>query len=133
MVLACAYVQGADAPFDQGFQAWLQADPARLEANGNSTAATGSQALAFDSYNTALDAIEAANSLEGPAIRDALTTLDKRDAVTGALSFDANGDALPGHHLSRPDSEGRLHPGGVTRRAKKRYPALDTVFFTTVG
>ena len=93
MVLACAYVQGADAPFDQGFQAWLQADPARLEANGNSTAATGSQALAFDSYNTALDAIEAANSLEGPAIRDALTTLDKRDAVTGALSFDANGDA----------------------------------------
>ena len=93
VVLACAYVQGADAPFDQGVQAWLQADPARLEANGNSTAATGSQALAFDSYNTALDAIEAANSLEGPAIRDALTTLDKRDAVTGALSFDANGDA----------------------------------------
>lgn len=26
VVLACAYVQGADAPFDQGFQAWLQAD-----------------------------------------------------------------------------------------------------------
>ena len=41
----------------------------------------------------AVAAIEKAQSTDGTAIRDALAGLSI-DAVTGALSFDANGDAV---------------------------------------
>ena len=49
-------------------------------------------ALGFDAYNVALDAIEAANSTDTTAIRDALAAL-KTEGVTGAIEFDENGDA----------------------------------------
>lgn len=94
VVLSCAYAAGANEDFDQGFQAWLEADPDRLEANQGGSGIAASQALAYDSYNTLLDAIEAAGSLDGPAIRDALAALKKTDGVTGTLSFDRNGDAV---------------------------------------
>ena len=49
-------------------------------------------ALGYDAYITALKAIELANSTKGPAIRDALATVDL-EGVTGRIVFDANGDA----------------------------------------
>lgn len=50
-------------------------------------------ALGFDAYMAAIMAIEAAGSDEGPAIRDALSTLSFHGA-TGAIAFDENGDAI---------------------------------------
>ena len=50
-------------------------------------------ALGYDAYMAAVAAIEKAQSTDGTAIRDALAGLSI-DAVTGALSFDANGDAV---------------------------------------
>ena len=49
-------------------------------------------ALSYDSYLALIGAIEAADSLDPAAIRDALTTLEF-DGVTGTISFDENGDA----------------------------------------
>ena len=49
-------------------------------------------ALGYDAYLVALAAIEAANSTEGPAIRDALVKVSV-EGVTGKIVFDENGDA----------------------------------------
>jgi branched-chain amino acid transport system substrate-binding protein len=49
-------------------------------------------ALGFDAYITALAAIEKAGTLEGPALQKALTEVQVV-GVTGAISFDKNGDA----------------------------------------
>lgn len=94
VVVSCAYTAGANEDFDQGFQAWLEADPDRLEANGGDSNIAASQVLAYDAYNGMLDAMEAAGTLDGPAIRDALAELEQPDAVSGAFSFDRNGNAV---------------------------------------
>ena len=94
IVLSCAYAEGVNTDFDQGFRAWLEADSARLEANQGSSDIVSNQALAFDCYNVMLDAMEAAGSLDGSVLRDALASLDKTDAVSGELTFDRNGDAV---------------------------------------
>jgi branched-chain amino acid transport system substrate-binding protein len=49
-------------------------------------------ALGYDAYLVALEAIKAANSTKGPAIRDALVGVDV-EGVTGRIVFDENGDA----------------------------------------
>lgn len=81
----------AAADFVAGFKAFLNASPEYLEKNGGDGVAAVS-ALGFDAYNTAIAAIKAADSVEPAAIRDALVTLETA-GVTGAISFDENGDA----------------------------------------
>ncbi|MFA7642615.1 MAG: ABC transporter substrate-binding protein [Sphaerochaetaceae bacterium] len=49
-------------------------------------------ALGYDAYLVALEAIKAANSTKGPAIRDALVDVSV-EGVTGKIVFDENGDA----------------------------------------
>ena len=49
-------------------------------------------ALGYDAYITVLEAIKAANSTEGTAIRDALTGVSVI-GVTGSIAFDEKGDA----------------------------------------
>ncbi len=49
-------------------------------------------ALGYDAYLVALAAIKAAGSTEGAAIRDALVGVNV-EGVTGAITFDENGDA----------------------------------------
>jgi branched-chain amino acid transport system substrate-binding protein len=78
--------------FVKGFKVWLNADPTHLTNNGGSDGVAAVSALGYDAYMTALAAIEAAGSKDGDAIRQALTTL-QTTGVTGAISFDENGDA----------------------------------------
>lgn len=77
--------------FVKGFKEFLNTDQEYLTKNGGDGVASVS-ALGFDAYNAALDAIEAANSTDTTAIRDALAAL-KTEGVTGAIEFDENGDA----------------------------------------
>lgn len=77
--------------FVTGFKAFLNANPDYLNKNGGDGVAAVS-ALGYDAYMVAIEAIKAAQSAEGSAIRDALTTLNV-EGVTGAISFDENGDA----------------------------------------
>lgn len=60
------------------------------EANDGKDPA-GCTALAYDAYNLACDAIEAANSTDPVAIRDAIAASDFV-GVTGPVKFDENGD-----------------------------------------
>lgn len=78
--------------FVNGYKEWLNADSKRIEKNGGNDAIVGNCALMFDAYNVACDAIEAAGSLDGEAIKAALQGLE-HEGVTGKITFDANGDA----------------------------------------
>lgn len=78
-------VDEAGAAFITGFKEYLT-------SNGQSEIIPAVSALGYDAYNVLIDAIEAADSVETSAIRDALTTVETA-GVTGAISFDENGDA----------------------------------------
>ena len=49
-------------------------------------------ALGYDAYMVAIEAIKAAGSADGEAIREALKTVSY-EGVTGVIVFDENGDA----------------------------------------
>ena len=79
------------ADFVKGFKAYLNDNPDSKAKNGGDGVAAVS-ALGYDSYMAAIEAIKAADSIDPVAIRDALTTVTY-EGVTGAISFDKNGDA----------------------------------------
>lgn len=81
------------------------ADPATAEAskfitgfkkylveNNQSEVIPGVSALGYDAYLVALEAIKQADSTDSEAIRNAIVNV-QIDGVTGAISFDENGDA----------------------------------------
>jgi branched-chain amino acid transport system substrate-binding protein len=83
-----------------------EADPATEEAkkfvegfkpflveNNQPDVIPGVSALGYDAYLALYKAIEAADSVDPIAIRDALVTLEF-DGVTGHIKFDENGDAI---------------------------------------
>ena len=84
---------GLAKEFVSGYKAWLNANPDKLTNNGNNDIVAAVSALGFDAYNVALDAIEAAGSVKGEDIQAALVALSG-NYVTGAIAFDANGDAI---------------------------------------
>lgn len=73
------------AKFITGFKEYLK-------ANKQDEIIPAVSALGYDSYLAATKAIEAANSTDPTAIRDALAGL-KFDGVTGSISFNETGDA----------------------------------------
>lgn len=83
---------GLAADFVKGYKEWLNANPDKLTNNGGNDIVAAVSALGYDAYNVALDAIEAAGSINGEDVQAALVALSG-DYVTGAISFDANGDA----------------------------------------
>ncbi|MBQ1491708.1 MAG: ABC transporter substrate-binding protein [Blautia sp.] len=82
----------AVAQFVEGYKAWLNEDASRIEKNGGNDAVVGNVALCFDSYNVLLDAIEAAGSTDGEAIKAALEGIESA-GVTGTITFNEIGDA----------------------------------------
>ena len=79
------------ADFVKGFKEYLNANPESLEKNGGEGVAAVS-ALGYDAYMTAIAAIQAAGTTDSQAIRDALPGVSIT-GVTGAITFDENGDA----------------------------------------
>ena len=84
---------GLAKEFVTGYKAWLNGNSQNLTNNGGNDVVAAVSALGYDAYMTAVAAIEKAQSADGSAIRDALAGLSI-DAVTGSISFDANGDAI---------------------------------------
>ena len=80
------------ADFVKGYKEWMNADDDRISKNGGNDSVVGNTVLAFDAYNVLCDAIEAAGSLEGPAVRDALAAVSS-EGVTGTITFNEIGDA----------------------------------------
>ena len=81
----------ADA-FIKGFQDYLNADSEKLTNNGGNDVVSAVSALGYDAYMVAIEAIKAAGSADGEAIREALKTVSY-EGVTGVIVFDENGDA----------------------------------------
>lgn len=79
------------ADFVKGFKAYLNDNPDSKAKNGGDGVAAVS-ALGYDAYMVAIEAIKAAGKADPVAIRDALTKVSY-EGVTGAVSFDKNGDA----------------------------------------
>ena len=84
---------GLASTFVSGFKAWLNADSQNKANNGGNDIVAAVSALGYDAYMTAVAAIEKAQSTKGSDIQAALKALNC-DAVTGSISFDANGDAI---------------------------------------
>lgn len=64
-------------------------------------------ALGYDAYMTAIQAIEAAGSTDGNAIRDALVDVSFT-GVTGPIAFDANGDVSKDSAVLKTAQGGKL-------------------------
>lgn len=82
--------------FVEGFKAYLNGDPQNLKLNGGSDGVAAVSALGYDAYMSiyeALKALDGAEALNSVALRDALKAVSF-SGVTGAISFDDNGDAV---------------------------------------
>lgn len=82
--------------FVEGFKAYLNSDPQNLTLNGGTDGVAAVSALGYDAYMSvyeALKALDGAETLDSVALRDALKAVSF-NGVTGAISFDENGDAV---------------------------------------
>jgi branched-chain amino acid transport system substrate-binding protein len=86
------YQEGGNAEFDNGFKAWLNANPQMLTDNGGNDVVAAVSAMGYDAYFTALEAIKAAGSADRGAIKAALPGVEY-EGVTGLIKFNAIGDA----------------------------------------
>ena len=99
----------AGQEFAKGFLEWVSADPARVENNSGVTDAISSVTpCGYDAYMAAYKAIEAAQSTDGTAIREALVSLKVSGLVTGDLSFDDNGDAVKTYAVIKTIKDGAI-------------------------
>lgn len=82
--------------FVTGFKEYLNGNPQNLTSNGGSDGVAAVSALGYDAYMSvyeALKALDGAETLNSVALRDALKAVSF-NGVTGAISFDENGDAI---------------------------------------
>ena len=88
----------AAVDFVKGFKEYLNSDPQNITWNANTDTVAAVSALGYDSYMAVYEALKA---LDGKGL-ETITSVDIRDAlvnvsfdgVTGAISFDENGDAV---------------------------------------
>ena len=78
--------------FVKGYKEWLNADSSRIEKNGGNDAVVGNVALCYDAYNVICDALEAAGTTDGEALKAAIAAVST-EGVTGQITFDEIGDA----------------------------------------
>ena len=99
----------AGVEFNKGILEWIAADATRTENNGGAADAISSVTpCGYDAYMAAYNAILAAQSTDGEAIRDALASLEVKDLVTGDLKFDDNGDAIKNYVAIKTFQDGKI-------------------------
>lgn len=88
------YPEGANADFDAGFKAWVNADATQLANNGGDDTVAAVTAMGYDAYFFALEAMKKAGSIDPAAVMAAIwgTTYE---GVSGPIALDqVNGDAI---------------------------------------
>ena len=99
----------AGVEFNKGILEWIAADATRTENNGDTTDAISSVTpCGYDAYMAAYNAILAAQSTDGEAIRDALANLEVKGLVTGDLKFNENGDAIKNYVAIKTFQDGKI-------------------------
>ena len=99
----------AGVEFNKGILEWISADATRTENNGGAADAISSVTpCGYDAYMAAYNAILAAQSTDGEAIRDALASLEVKGLVTGDLKFNENGDAIKNYVAIKTFQDGKI-------------------------
>ncbi len=93
VIITTFYQEGATPTFDEGFKAWLNANSEALTNNGGNDMISAVSAMGYDAYYTALEALKAAGSTDSAAVMAALPGVTLT-GVSGAIAFDATGDAI---------------------------------------
>ena len=87
------YQEGGAPEFDSGIKAWLASDSTAMTNNGGNDTIAAVTAMGYDAYYTALEALKAAGSTDKAAVKAALPNVTYT-GVSGAIAFDATGDAI---------------------------------------
>jgi len=87
------YQEGGSASFDEGFKAYINENSEAMDANGGNDTISAVSAMGYDAYYVALEAIKAAASADGAAIKAALPGVTYT-GVSGDIAFDEVGDAI---------------------------------------
>ena len=87
------YQEGGSPKFDDGIKNYINTNADAKTANGGNDTIAAVTAMGYDAYYVALEAIKAANSADPGAIKAALAGVTY-DGVSGAIAFDAQGDAI---------------------------------------
>ena len=87
------YQEGGAPAFDEGIKAYINGDSTALTNNGGNDTIAAVTAMGYDAYYTALEALKAAGSVEAADVKAALPSVTYT-GVSGAIAFDATGDAI---------------------------------------
>ena len=87
------YQEGGSPEFDEGIKAWLASDSTAMTNNGGDDTIAAVTAMGYDAYYVALEALKAAGSVDKAAVKAALPNVTYT-GVSGAIAFDATGDAV---------------------------------------
>ena len=87
------YQEGGSAAFDEGIKNYINTNSEALDANGGNDTIAAVSAMGYDAYYVALEAIKAAGSVDPAAIKAVLPSVTYV-GVSGAIAFDAQGDAV---------------------------------------
>ena len=87
------YQEGGNVGFDEGFKAWLNGNATNLANNGGNDDIAAVSVMGYDAYYVALEALKAAGSTDAAAVKAALPGVTYT-GVSGAIAFDATGDAI---------------------------------------
>ncbi len=79
--------------FVDGFRSYINSNATAKTNNGGDDEIAAVSAMGFDAYYTALEALKAAGSTKGADVKKALPSV-KYNGVSGAIAFDATGDAI---------------------------------------
>jgi len=87
------YQEGGNPEFDAGIKSYIDSNADAKAANGGDDTISAVTAMGYDAYYVALEAIKAAGSIDGPAIKAALAGVTYT-GVSGSIAFDDVGDAI---------------------------------------
>ena len=87
------YQEGGNPEFDAGIKSYIDSNADAKAANGGDDTISAVTAMGYDAYYVALEAIKAAGSIDGPAIKAALGSVTYT-GVSGSIAFDDVGDAI---------------------------------------
>lgn len=87
------YQEGGAPEFDQGIKDYINSNSSAKDANGGNDTIAAVTAMGYDAYYTALEALKAAGSTDKAAVKAALPNVTYT-GVSGAIAFDATGDAI---------------------------------------
>ena len=87
------YQEGGNPEFDAGIKSYIDSNADAKAANGGDDTISAVTAMGYDAYYVALEAIKAAGSIDGPAIKADLGGVTYT-GVSGSIAFDDVGDAI---------------------------------------